>query len=78
VQPRDGQLNLGVQGRNWSYGCVYFGGWDRSRTFRECPRLQDIYGDDLFLEGTARALKNDTFDLASYRENFSRFMSEGR
>jgi hypothetical protein len=68
-------LNLGVQEKNNSYGCVYFGKWDRSDTSYACPKFKVIFGNDIFSESNARALRNGSFDLSKYSNNFSRFVS---
>jgi hypothetical protein len=70
------QLNLGARERRRSYGCVYFGGWDRSDERAGCRHLRKAFGDDIFSEANARALREDSFDLAKYRSRFMAFVSK--
>jgi hypothetical protein len=60
--------NFGAQEELQSYGCVYFGEWDRSSD--RCSLFIEIYGKDLFTEANARALRYGTFDLNHYRAKF--------
>ncbi len=56
-----GNLNVGVTEIGKSYGCVYFGKWDKS--VERCAFFQKIYGTDLFTETNAQSLRDGTFDL---------------
>jgi hypothetical protein len=69
------RLNLGVQEIRRSYGCVYFGDWDRINERDGCRRMKEIYGDDVFSEANARALRDGAFDLDKYRIRFMAFLS---
>jgi len=70
----DVELNFGVKERTFSQGCVYYERWNRTNTKVSCKKLKNIYGDDIFSEFNARALRNGSFDLTKYRRNFGRFM----
>jgi hypothetical protein len=72
------ELNFGVQERRKSYGCVYFGSWDRSNEREGCRRIKDIFGDDILAETNARALRDNSFDLDKYRSRFMAFISRPR
>jgi hypothetical protein len=63
-----GNMNFGVQEQRKSYGCVYFGKWDRSA--ERCGRFTEIYGTDIFAESNAQKLRDGTFDLNHYRAKF--------
>jgi hypothetical protein len=65
-------LNFGAREQQMSYGCVYFGKFDRRE--EKCKRFIQIYGPEIFTEANATALRNGTFDLAPYRANFVKFM----
>lgn len=67
-----GDLNLGVQEQKESYGCVYFGKWDRSA--ERCGRFTQIYGADFFTETNAQKLRDGTFDLSYYNAKFLDFL----
>jgi len=71
-----GTVNLGVEEKGKSYGCVYFGKWDRSS--ERCPLFIQIYGKDLFTEPNAQKLRDGTFDLSYYRVKFLEFMQQKR
>lgn len=45
-------LNFGVREKSSSYGCVYFGRWNRSDTDDRCLKLKTVYGNDIFLNQT--------------------------
>jgi len=68
--------NFGVQELRQSYGCVYFGKWDKSG--ERCAQFIIIYGMDLFTESNAQNLRNGTFDLDIYRTKFLEFMGRKR
>jgi len=65
---------LGVFEKSMSYGCVVFGKWDSSSTSLSCPRFMDIYGNDIFTESNARALREGTFDLSHYGAKFIEYV----
>jgi len=65
-------LNFGAQQKQMSYGCVYFGQWDKSA--EKCKRFIQAYGPEIFTESNALSLRNGTFNLKPYRANFSKFM----
>ena len=67
-----GTLNFGMDNEEWSYGCVYFGKWDRSS--ERCPLFIQVYGQDLLTEANAKALRDGTFDLNHYRGKFLEFV----
>ncbi len=68
------EKNLGVDEKTKSYGCVYFGNWDKSR--ERCGRFIEMYGTDIFTESNAQRLKDGTFDLDHYRVNFLEFLGK--
>lgn len=63
-----GDANFGVQEQSRSYGCIYFGKWDKSS--ERCSLFIRIYGTDLFTESNAQGLRAGTFDLDRYRAKF--------
>lgn len=67
-----GDNNFGATEKGVSYGCVYFGKWDKSSD--RCALFIKIYGQDLFSESNAQQLRNGTFDLDKYRAKFLEFM----
>jgi hypothetical protein len=67
-----GDANFGVQEQGKSYGCVYFGKWDKSS--ERCALFIKIYGTDFFTESNAQALRDGTFDLDNYRAKFLEFV----
>jgi hypothetical protein len=67
-----GDVNFGVQEPGRSYGCVYFGKWDKSS--ERCALFIEIYGIGLFTESNAQKLRDGTFDLDNYRAKFLEFM----
>jgi hypothetical protein len=67
-----GTTNFGAQEELQSYGCVYFGEWDRSS--ERCSLFIEVYGKDLFSEANARAIRDGTFDLNHYRAKFIEFV----
>lgn len=69
------ELNFGVEEMVVSYGCVYFGKWDKSDTRVGCQKIKKFYGEDILSESNARDLRNGSFNLAKYQANFKRFMS---
>jgi TonB family protein len=69
-----GDTNFGVQGPKSSYGCIYFGRWDKSA--ERCGRFMEIYGTDLFTESNAQKLRDGVFDLSHYRAKFLEFMQD--
>jgi hypothetical protein len=69
-----GNANFGVTEKERSYGCVYFGRWDRSDEL--CARFVKIYGKDLFTESNAQGLRNGTFRFDEYRARFVEFMQQ--
>jgi hypothetical protein len=71
-----GTNNLGVEEKGQSYGCVYFGKWDRSS--ERCSFFIQIYGKDLFTESNAQKLRDGTFDFPSYRAKFLESMQQKR
>ena len=71
-------LDFGVQERQRSYGCVYFGSWDRSNEREGCRRFRQIFGDDIFSETNARALRDNSFDLEKYRSRYIAFIERPR
>jgi TonB family protein len=68
----DGSLSFGVKEIMSSYGCVYFGKWDRSE--ERCKALIDVYGVDLFSESNAQKLRDGAFDLDRYRTRFMAYI----
>lgn len=66
--------NFGVTESGKSYGCVYFGKWDK--TSERCSLFVQIYGKDLFTESNAEKLRDGTFDLDVYRAKFLEFMRQ--
>jgi hypothetical protein len=70
-----GDANFGVTEQRKSYGCVYFGKWDRSD--ERCAQFVKIYGKDLFTESNAQALRDGTFRFDEYRARFLEFMRQG-
>ena len=69
-----GNANFGVQEQQKSYGCVYFGRWDR--TDESCAQFVKIYGKDLFTESNAQGLRDGTFHFDEYRTKFFEFMQQ--
>src|ERR1035437_91388 len=69
-----GDMNFGVQEQRKSYGCVYFGRWDRSA--ERCGRFTEIYGSDIFTESNAQKVRDGTFDFSHYRAKFLEFLQE--
>ena len=69
-----GDTNFGVREKKSSYGCVYFGRWDKSA--ERCGRFAEIYGMDLFTESNAQKLRDGGFDLSHYRDKFLEFMQD--
>ncbi len=69
-----GDTNFGVREQRSSYGCVYFGKWDRSA--ERCGRFTEIYGTDIFTESNAQKLRGGVFDLSHYGANFLKFMQD--
>ena len=69
-----GDGNFGVTEKSKSYGCVFFGKWDKSS--ERCSLFIQIYGKDLFTESNAQKLKDGTFDLDVYRARFVEFMQQ--
>lgn len=69
-----GNANFGVQEQKKSYGCVYFGRWDR--TDESCAQFVKIYGKDLFTESNAQGLRDGTFRFDEYRTKFFEFMQQ--
>jgi hypothetical protein len=67
-----GDTNFGVQEPRKSFGCVYFGKWDKAA--ERCGRFTQIYGTDIFTESNAQKLRDGTFDLSFYRAKFLQFM----
>ena len=67
-----GDLNFGVAEQGRSYGCIYFGKWDKSN--ERCALFIKIYGTELFTESNAQKLRDGTFDLDTYRARFLEFM----
>ncbi len=67
-----GTKNFGVDEERMSYGCVYFGEWDK--TNERCALFTEIYGKELFTETNAQALRERNFDLNSYRAKFIQFI----
>jgi hypothetical protein len=67
-----GDGNFGVEEKGKSYGCVYFGKWDKSS--ERCALFIQIYGKDLFTNSNAQNLRDGTFDLNNYRAKFLEFM----
>jgi hypothetical protein len=67
-----GDTNFGVTEKGRSYGCVYFGKWDKST--ERCALFMEIYGKDLFTESNAQKLRDGNFDLDNYRVKFLEFM----
>lgn len=65
---------FGVHERRRSYGCIFYGLWDQSKTRENCVRLRKVYGDDVFSQDTARALNNRSFNLEKYAENFRQYL----
>lgn len=70
--------NFSVQEITRSYGCVYFGEWDQSKTRLSCPKIIDAFGNDIFTESNALAMKNGTFDLARYAARFSDYVQQAQ
>jgi hypothetical protein len=68
------ELNFGIQEKGMSYGCVYFGRWNQSDTRESCPKWKTFFGNDIFTESNARALRQGTFNLSKYSANFKRFI----
>lgn len=68
------ELNFGVEDASGSQGCVYFGRWNKSDTDDTCRKLGTFYGNDIFAESNARALRNGTFNLSKYSANFKRYI----
>jgi hypothetical protein len=68
----NGDPNFGAAEIGKSYGCVYFGKWDKSS--ERCALFIGIYGTDLFTEANAQKLRDGTFDLDTYRAKFLEFM----
>jgi hypothetical protein len=68
--------NLSIQDGTGIYSCVVFGKWDDSDTKFSCPKIKAAFGSDIFSESNAQALRNGTFDLSKYSDNFNRFMSD--
>ena len=66
--------NFGVTEKGKSYGCVYFGKWDKSSEL--CALFIKIYGKDLFTESNAQKLTDGTFELDHYRTKFVEFMQQ--
>jgi hypothetical protein len=69
-----GDNNFGVEEKGKSYGCVYFGKWDESS--ERCKLFIQIYGNDLFTNSNAQALRDGTFDLKKYQAKFLEFMQQ--
>lgn len=69
-----GNANFGVEEMHQSYGCVYFGKWDR--TDERCALFVKIYGKDLFTEANAQGLRDGTFRFDVYRAKFVEFMQQ--
>jgi hypothetical protein len=69
-----GDNNFGVMEKGASYGCVYFGKWDKSGD--RCALFIKIYGQGLFTESNAQKLRSGTFDLDNYRAKFLEFMQQ--
>jgi hypothetical protein len=69
-----GDSNFGAMEKGVSYGCVYFGKWDKSS--ERCALFIKIYGQELFTESNAQKLRNGTFDLENYRAKFIEFMQQ--
>ena len=69
-----GDSNFGAMEKGVSYGCVYFGKWDKSS--ERCALFIKIYGQELFTESNAQKLRNGTFDLDNYRTKFLEFMRQ--
>ena len=67
-----GDLDFGVREKMSSYGCVYFGKWDKSA--QRCARFSEIYGSDIFTESNAQKLRDGTFDLSNYGRKFAEFI----
>lgn len=67
-----GDANFGVAELTKSYGCVYFGKWDKSS--ERCALFIEIYGGGLFTESNAQKLRDGSFDLDLYRAKFLEFM----
>ena len=67
-----GDGNFGVEEKGKSYGCVYFGKWDKSS--ERCALFKQIYGKDLFTNSNAQNLRDGTFDFNNYRAKFLEFM----
>jgi len=67
-----GNGNFGVEEKRRSYGCVYFGKWDKSS--ERCALFIQIYGKDLFTDSNAQKLRDGTFELDKYRAEFLDFM----
>jgi len=67
-----GDGNFGVEEKGKSYGCVYFGKWDKSS--ERCALFIQIYGKDLFTNSNAQNLRDGTFDFNNYRAKFLEFM----
>jgi hypothetical protein len=67
-----GTTNFGASEELVSYGCVYFGKWDRSS--ERCSLFIEIYGKELLTEANALSLRNGTFDLDHYRAKFIEFV----
>ena len=67
-----GDGNFGVEENGRSYGCVYFGKWDKSS--ERCALFIQIYAKDLFTNSNAQNLRDGTFDLNNYRAKFLEFM----
>jgi hypothetical protein len=63
-----GDANFGVQEQGRSYGCVYFGKWDKAS--ERCDLFTKIYGTDLFTESNAQELRDGSFDLDKYSARF--------
>lgn len=76
VASSSGRLNFGARERARSYGCVYFGDWDRSGEREGCRQLRRAFGDDIFSEANARALREGSFDLSKYRARYMAFVSK--
>jgi hypothetical protein len=69
-----GDMNFGVQEQRKSYGCAYFGKWDRSA--ERCGRFAVMYGADIFTESNAQKLRDGTFDFSHYSAKFLEFLQQ--
>jgi hypothetical protein len=69
-----GNTNFGIEEKQRSSGCVFFGKWDRSD--ERCALFIKIYGKDLFTESNAQGLRDGTFRFDEYRSKFYEFMQQ--